>query len=295
MRCASGSPVQLGIDGIRNRPIASPIMPKARKLDQRSISPRPPANEREPEHEQQVADDRAGQRAADDLGQPFVDRDQGDDQLGRVAERGVEEAADARARVLRRVLGGLADQPRERDQRSGREDEERRVAEVGEVVEGDDDGPEGQAREEDSSDHSRPATLPTHVIRAVFFDWGNTLVAWEFDPELFVEGHVRGPRRLRAGAPSQPAFTDAYSRAAAAAARRRAGGRGRLHGRDRRAARLARRRRRRGAVSRFVVAEKRVWRPTHRLEPAVVELIDALRARRARRSAWSRTPSIRRR
>ena len=48
MRCASGSPVQLGIDGIRNRPIESPIIPKARKLDQRSISPRPPAKSENP-------------------------------------------------------------------------------------------------------------------------------------------------------------------------------------------------------------------------------------------------------
>ena len=31
--------------------------------------------------------------------------------------------------------------------------------------------------------------------------------------------------------------------------------------------------------SRFVVAEHRVWRPAHHLEPAVVELLDALRAR----------------
>ena len=44
---------------------------------------------------------------------------------------------------------------------SGREDEERRVPEVRQVVEGDDDGPEGQAGEENSSDHVRPATLPT--------------------------------------------------------------------------------------------------------------------------------------
>ena len=56
-------------------------------------------------------------------------------------------------------------------------------------------------------------SYPTHdVIRAVFFDWGNTLVAWKFDPELFVEGHVRGLAAFGAGAPSQPAFTDAYSR-----------------------------------------------------------------------------------
>ena len=50
------------------------------------------------------------------------------------------------------------------------------------------------------------------MIRGVFFDWGNTLVAWEFDPELFVEGHIRGLDAFGAGAPSQPAFTEAYSR-----------------------------------------------------------------------------------
>ena len=44
---------------------------------------------------------------------------------------------------------------------SGREHEEGRVPEVGQVVERDDDGPEGQAGEEDSSDHGRPTTLPT--------------------------------------------------------------------------------------------------------------------------------------
>ena len=58
--------------------------------------------------------------------QAVRDGEQRDDQLGRVAEARVQEAADARAGVLGRVLRRLADQPRERDQRSGREDEERR-------------------------------------------------------------------------------------------------------------------------------------------------------------------------
>ena len=35
------------------------------------------------------------------------------------------------------------------------------------------------------------------------------------------------------------------------------------------------------AVARFVAAENQVWRPTHRLEAAVVDVIDALRGRRA--------------
>ena len=160
MRCASGSPDQLGIEGIRNRPIESAIIPKARKLDQRSISPRPPAKSENPSTSSRLPDDRARQRAADDVGEPFVDRDQGDDQLGGVAERGVEEAADPGSRVLRRVLGRLADQPGERDQRSCREGEERRVADVREVVERDDDGPEGQPREEYSSSHLAQLAYP---------------------------------------------------------------------------------------------------------------------------------------
>ena len=93
--------------------------------------------QREAEHEQQVADHRAGQRAADDLGQSLVDRDQRDDQLGRVAEGGVQEAADARAGVLGRVLGRLADQPGQRDQRERGEGELERLVEVGEVVQQD--------------------------------------------------------------------------------------------------------------------------------------------------------------
>ena len=99
------------------------------------------------------------------------------------------------------------------------------------------------------------------MIRAVFFDWGNTLVAWEFDPELFVEGHVRGLAAFGRRSPSQPAFTDAYSRellpllvgeredeidyAAEIAALLDSLG---AAGDD-------------DAVSRFVVAENRVWRP----------------------------------
>ena len=64
---------------------------------------------------------RAGERAAHDLRQPGVDREERDDQLGRVAEARVEEAADAGARVLGCVLGRLADQPRERDERDAHE------------------------------------------------------------------------------------------------------------------------------------------------------------------------------
>ena len=90
--------------------------------------------EREAEDEQQVPDHGAGQRATHDLVQPFVDGEQRDDQLGGVAEGGVEEAADAGAGVLGGVLRRLADQPRERDQRRGGEDELDGLVEVERVV-----------------------------------------------------------------------------------------------------------------------------------------------------------------
>ena len=67
---------------------------------------------RDAEDEQDVRHDASGQRAAHDVGESVGDREEGDDQLRRVAEARVEKTADARARVLARVLGRLADQPR---------------------------------------------------------------------------------------------------------------------------------------------------------------------------------------
>jgi HAD superfamily hydrolase (TIGR01509 family) len=114
------------------------------------------------------------------------------------------------------------------------------------------------------------------VVRAVFFDWGNTLSAWEFDPELFVEGHVRGLAALGPEAPGQEPFTDAF--AARILPRLVGPGEDELDYGAEIGALLASL----GvpaddeAVQRFVEAEHRVWRPTHRLEPAVVDLLDGL-------------------
>ena len=80
---------------------------------------------------------------------PSVDGQERDDQLGRVAERRVEEAADPRPGVVGRVLRRLADQPRERDERERGEDEERDVAELREFVESDDERAERKQGEED--------------------------------------------------------------------------------------------------------------------------------------------------
>ena len=124
--CRSGSPSQPGIDGMRKSRTA--MATSANDGEARlAVEPAGAAeDEREAQHEQEVSDHAARQRAADDLRQALVDGDQRDDQLGRVPEGRVEEAADARAGVVRRVLGRLADQPRQRDERGGRKYEERR-------------------------------------------------------------------------------------------------------------------------------------------------------------------------
>ncbi len=85
-----------------------------------------PAEEhRGAEHEQDVADDRADDRGLDHLVQALAEGEEGDDQLRRVAESDVEQAADARPRTRRQLLGGAAHQRRGGDdpQRRGGEDE----------------------------------------------------------------------------------------------------------------------------------------------------------------------------
>ena len=89
-----------------------------------------PDEHREPEHEQDVRHDASRERAANDVRQSAADREERDDQLRRVAEARVQEAADAGPRVLGRVLGRFADQPRERDQRRRREHEQDRLVGV---------------------------------------------------------------------------------------------------------------------------------------------------------------------
>ncbi|RDI75011.1 HAD-SF-IA-v1: HAD hydrolase, family IA, variant 1 [Gaiella occulta] len=118
------------------------------------------------------------------------------------------------------------------------------------------------------------------MIRAVLFDWGNTLAAWEYDHELLVEGHRRGLEAFGRGAPGREAFTRAYEERllpellaprelevdygqAVADLLADAGAAGIES----------------ASVARFLAAEQRVWRPAHRLEASVPALLDALRAR----------------
>src|SRR5262245_6212712 len=144
---------------------------------------------REAEDEQDVPDDASREGAADDLGQAPVDREQRDDKPRGFPERRVEEAADAGAGVVSRVLRRLADQPRERDERERGKDEELDVAEVEEEACGDRDRREAQQGPEDLSRHM--ARLQA-MLRAVLFDWGDTLMQFEFDVELVEAGHRAG-------------------------------------------------------------------------------------------------------
>ena len=73
--------------------------------------PQPADQHARAEDEQQVADDRAGERRLDDLDQPGLQGEERDDQLGDVAERRVEDAADLRAGQRAEPLGREADDP----------------------------------------------------------------------------------------------------------------------------------------------------------------------------------------
>ena len=109
---------------------------------------------RDAEHEQQVRDDAAGERAANDVGQPVRYREEGDDQFRGVAEARVQEAADPGAGVLGSLLGRFSDQPGQRDERSRGEHEQRDVSRMeGEV---DDERDRGERER-------RPEELPRHA------------------------------------------------------------------------------------------------------------------------------------
>ena len=79
--------------------------------------------ESHPQHQQHVPQDRAGDRGLHQVQQPLTDGHHRDDQLGRVAQRGVQQPANARAGIQRQRLGRFADIASQRDDRQRREDE----------------------------------------------------------------------------------------------------------------------------------------------------------------------------
>ena len=77
-----------------------------------------------PEHQQDIADDRAGQRCLDHIDQASLQGNEPDDQFRRVAEGGVEQAADPRPEMLSQVLSGRAHQTGQGNDRQTRGDED---------------------------------------------------------------------------------------------------------------------------------------------------------------------------
>ena len=65
------------------------------------VETHPADEEGDTEREQQVREDRADDRRSHRVEEPRAERHQGDDQLGRIAEGGVEEGADGVAGVGR--------------------------------------------------------------------------------------------------------------------------------------------------------------------------------------------------
>lgn len=89
--------------------------------------PSPPMKNEKPNQEQ-VADDAAGNRGLHQFHMPLVERDDRDDELGRVAEGGIEEAAECRTRPIGEFLGAEPDDSGQRDERDRRGKEDPRRA-----------------------------------------------------------------------------------------------------------------------------------------------------------------------
>ena len=107
--------------------------------------------ERSAEHEQKVPDDRAGDRRTHHLELAAGDKEHADDELGSVAERGVQEAADTRPGVGGELLGGVAEQTRERKHGGGGQREACRLRVKEQRGEG--------RRDEDEGTDERPPVL----------------------------------------------------------------------------------------------------------------------------------------
>src|SRR5947209_8512231 len=94
-----------------------------------------PREHAQPEDQQKVPDDRAGERCLDDFRQTARQRKDRDDEFGRVPECRVQEAADAGTGVFAEFLRGEAEEPGERDDGETRDRED------------DDAGPEEQVED----------------------------------------------------------------------------------------------------------------------------------------------------
>ena len=78
----------------------------------------PADDERDPEHEHAVREDRADERRLDDVDEAAVEREERDEELGQVPESGLNDARPAGAQSGAELLGRGPDEAGERGQRT---------------------------------------------------------------------------------------------------------------------------------------------------------------------------------
>ncbi len=109
------------------------------------------------EDEEQVADDRAGQRSFDDVHQASSQRHDRDDQLRRIAERGVEEASPTGSEMLGQTLCGAPHVTGEGNDGHGGHDEHRCAVQAEDPLHGHRRRYEREKGEENAVDRESPA------------------------------------------------------------------------------------------------------------------------------------------
>ena len=141
MRMNSGSPgVVPSPPPTRYAKVAGMIRPIVARISEAAFMPTtswsycctpflmPPTSNDAAEHEQQVADDRSGDRGVDDRDLAVEDQEGGDDDLADVADRRVHDPADPRAGRDAQLLRGVAQEEGERQDRDrGDPERERRL------------------------------------------------------------------------------------------------------------------------------------------------------------------------
>src|SRR5690242_9793726 len=92
--------------------------PCARRVEPLDAVSKAPGEEGQPEHEQTVGEDRADQRRLDDANETSVEREQGDEKLGEVAERRLHRACGSGPESASELLGRRPDEAREDSKRT---------------------------------------------------------------------------------------------------------------------------------------------------------------------------------
>ena len=96
---------------------------RGRLVERLAVKAHPAGQNGGAEHQENVADDRAGDGGFDHTGQALGQSHQRDDQLGGIAEGGVEQPADAMAGAGTQMLGSPAHPAGQRNDRDARDDE----------------------------------------------------------------------------------------------------------------------------------------------------------------------------